>query len=203
MSSSFHEVQFPPDISYGATGGPGYSTGVVTMPSKGEQRSQNWAQSRCSYNVAQGVKNQAQLDALIAFYRNRKGKAFGFRFKDWTDFTAVKQVCVAVEEPVHTYQLQKVYTDAAGFIETRRITKPVSGTVKVYGDEVLLTDGYAVDYTKGLITLAYDLNPYPIIVTADFEFDVPVRFDSDEMPISLDTFSTYSWSGITVIEIGG
>ena len=201
--SSFHEVQFPPDISYGATGGPGYSTGVVTMPSKGEQRTQNWAQSRCSYNVAQGVKNQAQLNALIAFFRNRKGKAFGFRFKDWADFQAAGQVCVALAEPPYTYQLQKTYTDGAGYVETRKITKPVGGTVKVYGDTVLLLEGYAVDYEQGQITLAYDLNPYPTVVTADFEFDVPVRFDTDEMPVSIDSFSTYSWAGITVIEIRG
>lgn len=201
--SSFHEVQFPPDISYGATGGPGYSTGVVTTPSKGEQRTQNWAQSRCSYNVAQGVKNQAQLNALIAFFRNRKGKAFGFRFKDWADFQATGQVCVALAEPPYTYQLQKTYTDRAGYVETRKITKPISGTVKVYGDTVLLLEGYTVDYAKGQITLAYDLNPYPTVVTADFEFDVPVRFDTDEMPVSIDSFSTYSWAGITVIEIRG
>lgn len=199
--SSFHEVQFPTDISFGSTGGPGYSTGVVTTSSGGEQRNQQWAQSRCKYNVAHGVKNQAQLNKLIAFFRGRKGRAYGFRFKDWSDYLAIGQICVPIPLAPGTYQLQKVYVDEAGYTDVRTIKKPVAGTVKVYVDGVLQTSGYNVDYTTGKITFITD--PAPATVTADFEFDVPCRFDTDEMPINLDNWSSYSWSGITVIEIKG
>jgi len=197
--SSFHEVQFPPDISFGSTGGPGYSTGVVTTSSGGEQRNQNWAQARCKYNVAHGVKNQKQLDILIAFFRARRGKAYGFRFKDWADFTGVKQSCsVFGSGPPLVYQMQKTYTDAAGYTEVRTIYKPVVGTVKVYINGSLQTDGYTVDYATGRITFVEVPSG---AVTADFEFDIPCRFDTDEMPINIDNWSSYSWSGISVIEI--
>ncbi|WP_021171280.1 hypothetical protein SOV_35620 [Sporomusa ovata DSM 2662] len=196
--SSFHEVQFPPDISYGSTGGPGFSTGVVTTSSGGEQRNQNWAQSRCKYNVAHGVKNQKQLDNLIAFFRARKGKAYGFRFKDWSDFKAVGQICGVLEGNKLVYQLQKTYVDSAGFTDIRLIKKPVSGTVTLYISGVMQTSGYTVDYVTGRIT--FDAIPAGV-VTADFEYDVPCRFDTDEMPINIDNWSSYSWSGITVIEI--
>lgn len=195
---SFHEVQFPPDISYGATGGPGYSTGVVTTSSGGEQRNQNWAQSRCKYNVAHGVKSQAQLDVLIAFFRARKGKVYGFRFKDWSDFKATGQTCAAVAGSPLVYQLQKTYVDGAGYTDIRPIKKPVTGTLKVYISGVLQMSGCTVDYVTGRITFT-DIPAGA--VTADFEFDVPCRFDTDEMPINIDNWSTYSWSGITVIEI--
>jgi len=196
--SSFHEVQFPPDISYGSTGGPGFSTGVVTTSSGGEQRNQNWAQSRCKYNVTHGVKSQNQLDKLIAFFRARKGKVYGFRFKDWSDFKAMGQTCGALEGTNLVYQLQKTYVDSAGFTDIRLIKKPVSGTVNIFISGVLQTSGYTMDYVTGKIT--FDAIPIGI-VTADFEFDVPCRFDTDEMPINLENWSSYSWSGITVIEI--
>lgn len=199
--SSFHEVQFPTDISFGSTGGPGFSTGVVTTSSGGEQRNQQWAQSRCKYNVAHGVKNQAQLDTLIAFFRARKGRAYGFRFKDWSDYTALGQICVAVPYAPGVYQLQKMYTDLAGYTDVRTVKKPVIGTVRVYVNGVLQTIGYSMDYTAGRIN--FDADPDPAIVTADFEFDVPCRFDTDEMPINLDNWASYSWNGITVLEIRG
>ena len=62
MAILFHEVQFPVDISYGAVGGPSYSTGVITSMSGGEQRGQHWAQSRIKYDVSQNVKKKEQLD---------------------------------------------------------------------------------------------------------------------------------------------
>jgi uncharacterized protein (TIGR02217 family) len=39
--------------------------------------------------VGSGLKNQQQLDELIAFFRARKSKAYGFRFKHWTDYKAL------------------------------------------------------------------------------------------------------------------
>jgi len=195
---SIHDVQFPPDISYGASGGPNYSTGIVTTQSKGEKRNQNWEKGWCSYNVAHGVKRQEQLDRLIAFFRARKGKAYGFRFKDWADYKGTTQVCAATEIP-GIYQLYKTYIDDAGYTESRKITRPVLGTVKVYGDAVELTTGVTVDYATGKITVIVD--PMPAVITADFEFDVPCRFDTDEMPVSIDSFNNYSWNSIPVVEI--
>ncbi len=89
--SGFHEVQFPPDISYGASGGPGYSTTVVTTVSGHERRNANWAMARGRWNVAHGLKKREQVAELIAFFRARRGRAYGFRFKDWTDYQAFAQ----------------------------------------------------------------------------------------------------------------
>jgi len=83
--SGFHEVRFPDNIAFGATGGPEFATTVVVTGPGHEQWNVNWAEARGRWNVGSGLKNQQQLDELIAFFRARKGRAYGFRFEDWTD----------------------------------------------------------------------------------------------------------------------
>src|ERR1700749_4811563 len=83
---SFCEVQFPPNISRGATGGPGFSTIVVTTASGHEQRIAQWSQGRREWDVTHALRSNAQRDELIAFFVARRGSFEGFRFKDWSDF---------------------------------------------------------------------------------------------------------------------
>ena len=90
--SGFHEVRFPDNIAYGATGGPEFATTVVATGSGHEKRNVNWSEARGRWDVASGLKKQAQIDELIAFFRARRGKAYGFRFKDWTDYKATGQL---------------------------------------------------------------------------------------------------------------
>jgi uncharacterized protein (TIGR02217 family) len=76
--SGFHEVRFPDNIAYGATGGPEFATTVVATGSGHEKRNVNWSEARGRWDVASGLKKQAQIDELIAFFRSRRGKAYGF-----------------------------------------------------------------------------------------------------------------------------
>jgi len=89
---AFHDIQFPPEISYGAQGGPEFSTSVITVKSGQESRNQNWSESRIKWDVSTAIKNQTDLEELIAFFRARKGRAHAFRFKDWSDYTATTQI---------------------------------------------------------------------------------------------------------------
>lgn len=196
---TFHEIQFPTDIAYGAQGGPQYSTAVVAMASGYEQRNQNWAASRGSWNVASGLKTQTQLNTLIQFFRGRKGRAFGFRFKDWSDYQATGQAIGTGNSTNRVFQLSKSYTSGPS-TEIRTITKPVAGTVKPYLAGVLQTSGWSIDTTTGLLTFT-TAPGVGVAVTADFEFDVPVRFDTDQMSVSLEQYNLGQWSGIPIIEI--
>ncbi|WP_281301834.1 MULTISPECIES: DUF2460 domain-containing protein [unclassified Iodidimonas] len=197
--SGFHEVQFPPDISYGASGGPGYSTTVVTTVSGHERRNANWAAARGKWNVAHGLKKREQVAALIAFFRARKGRAYGFRFRDWTDYQAFAQPLGVGNGSNRTFQLIKRYA-SGGEIETRIIAKPVSGTVKIYRDGVQAVTGWTVNSATGLVTFT-TAPASGVQVTADFDFDVPVRFDSDQMDITIETYQLGSWGQIQVLEI--
>ena len=131
--TSFHEVRFPDNIAYGATGGPEFATTVVATAAGHEKRNVNWAEARGRWDVASGLKKQAQIDELIAFFRALRGKAYGFRFKDWTDYKATGQLLGTGDDVLTQFQLVKHYPSGS-VIEFRTITKPVAGTVKVYLD---------------------------------------------------------------------
>ncbi len=84
---SFYETLFPTDISYGSSGGPGFATTIVGLDTGAEQRVSRWSKARRKFDIAYGVKTYSQLQSVIEFYMSVKGAAYGFRYKDWTDFT--------------------------------------------------------------------------------------------------------------------
>ena len=195
---SFAEIQFPVDISYGATGGAMFSTDIVETYGGNEQRNINWSEARGQWNVAHGVKTQSQLDILIAFFRARRGKAIGFRFKDWSDYKVTGQVLGTGNGTQTAFQLKKSYTSLVTV--DRTIKKPVSGTILVYKDAVLQGSGYTVDVTTGVIT--FTVAPANgVVVSATFEFDVPVRFDTDQIEINLESYGIGSWGNIPLVEL--
>lgn len=195
----FVEVQFPPDISYGSSGGPEYTTDIVISQSGHEQRNILWSQARARYNVAHGVKTKAQLEALVAFFRARKGRAYGFRFKDWTDFAAQGEAIGTGDGTSKKFALVKRY--ASGLVaETRVIRKPVGGTVKLYKNGVRQTDGVSVELATGTVEFA-SAPAAGVAITADFEFDVPVRFDTDRLSATLEAYGIHSWLDIPLVEV--
>ena len=197
--TGFHEVRFPDNIAYGATGGPEFATTVVVTGSGREQRNVNWAEARGRWDVASGLKNQAQLDALIAFFRARKGRAHGFRFKDWTDYKATGQLLGTGDGVQTLFQLVKRYPSGSA-VEVRTVTKPVAGTVRVYKDAVEQLSGWSVDVTTGLITFT-TAPTVGVQITADCEFDVPVRFDTDHMAVTIESYRLHAWQQIPIVEL--
>ena len=83
---SFHEIRFPTAISRGATGGPERRTDIVALGSGHEERNSRWADSRRSYNAGYGIKTLDDLHAVIAFFEERRGRLYGFRWKDHADY---------------------------------------------------------------------------------------------------------------------
>lgn len=209
---AFHEVRFPEKISYGAVGGPGFKTTVFTRASGYEDRNVEWAKARAEYDVAHGIKTQAELDQLLAFFYARRAKAYGFRFKDWSDYKS----CSATKTPAaadqslgtgdgtnRVFQLVKTYSDAADSY-VRTINKPVSGTVKIAVDGVLKTETthYTIDYTTGVVTFTVGNAPGSgAAVTAGYEFDVPCRFDTDKMLPQIEDYNVHTWGQIPIVEI--
>jgi uncharacterized protein (TIGR02217 family) len=197
--TGFHEVRFPDNIAYGATGGPEFATTVVVTGAGHEQRNVNWAEARGRWDVASGLKNQQQLDELIAFFRARKGRAYGFRFKDWTDYKATGQLLGTGDGVQTQFQLVKRYPSGS-VTEIRTVTKPVAGTVRIYKDAVEQLSGWSVNVTTGLITFT-TAPAAGVGITADFEFDVPVRFDTDHMAVTIETFRLHRWQQIPIVEL--
>ena len=196
--TGFHEVRFPDAVARGATGGPAYSTAVVSFGGGFESRNQNWALARGRWDISTGIRTRAQMDEVIAFFRARKGRAHGFRFKDWQDFQAVDQPLAATSD-ASIWQLVKRY-ESGGADEVRHVTKPASGTVVVRIDGVVQTLGahYTIDETTGTVTFS---SPPAVTPRADFEFDVPVRFDTDHLAVTTRHFDAAVVPSIPIVEL--
>ncbi len=205
---SFHEVRFPEGVSYGSSGGPERRTEIATLGSGFEERNSPWAHSRRRYDAGYGVRDLNDLHAVIAFFEARHGRLHGFRYKDWLDWKSCPPLDevspgdqnIGVGDGERTaFQLVKRYVSGAQSY-TRPIHKPVAGTVRVAVDGVELTSGWSVDATTGLVT--FDAAPAAgAVVSAGFEFDVPVRFDTDRLDISLSRFRAGEIPHIPLIEL--
>lgn len=207
---SFHDIQFPTHLSFGSVGGPERRTDIVTLSNGFEERNTPWAHSRRRYNAGVGLRSLDDMAALIAFFEARQGQMVGFRWKDWSDFTScLPSKTVAYDDQVigtgdgeaKVFALQKLYRSGAGSYH-RPITKPVPGSVRigVQSDQVFEGVDYTVDTTTGLITLAH-APMAGIVVTAGFEFDVPVRFDTDMIQTSVASFQAGEAPDVPVIEV--
>jgi uncharacterized protein (TIGR02217 family) len=196
---TFHEVQFPPKVAYGASGGAEFNTSITTTFSGFEQRNVNWQKARGRWDVSTGIKTKSDMDILQAFFRARFGKAYGFRFKDWSDYQAVGQTLGTGNGTQTAFQLTKAYTSGA-YSYSRDIKKPVTGTVKIYLNAVLQGAGFSVDLTTGIVTFS-SAPGAGVIVSADFDFDVPVRFDTDTLAVRADGPGIFVWDAIPIVEI--
>jgi uncharacterized protein (TIGR02217 family) len=205
---AFHEVRFPDNISRRARGGPERRTQIVELASGDEERNASWANSRRRYDVAYGIRRADDLAAVVAFFEARNGRLHGFRFKDWGDHksclpsqasSATDQAIGSGDGALTVFQLVKRYA-SGGQSWTRTITKPVAGTVRIALDGVEQASGWSVDTTTGIVT--FDTAPATgVAVTMGFEFDVPVRFDTDALDVILDLERLGSITSIPLVEI--
>ena len=196
----FDEVRFPEDISYGAIGGPEYLTKIIPLNSGNEYRNITNSLSKLKYNISYVVKTNEQISKLLTFFRARRGKAIGFRFKDWSDYSAQNELIGIGNDVITQFQLIKIYKSGnSKYI--RKITKPVLNSIVLYCDkEKSISDTYQIDYTTGIINFNSPIKKNTKIY-ANFKFDVPVRFDVDFLPISIDSKNLYSCNNIKLVEI--
>ncbi len=205
---AFDNVRFPVAISRGLAGGPERRTDVVMTASGREERNARWANSRRKYNAGYGVKSLDDIHAVVAFFEERRGRLYAFRFKDHSDWKSCKpsQTPTATDQVIGTgdgvtavFQLVKNYGTTRPW--ARPVTAPVAGTVLLSVNGVATTQ-FAVDVTTGLITFnAGNIPVSAAVIAAGFEFDVPVRFDTDQIKINLAHFAAGDIPDIPLIEV--
>jgi uncharacterized protein (TIGR02217 family) len=208
---AFHEILFPLDIALRSAGGPQRRTELVTFGSGREQRNARWADSRRRYDAGYGVKTLAALQAVVAFFEERRGQLHGFRWRDRLDHASAAPGAPLspLDQGIGTgdgakaaFQLVKTY--GAGFAPyAREIKKPVAGSVRVAvaGGEVSGT-AFSCDATTGIVTFPPGHIPAAgAAITAGFLFDVPVRFDTDYLEVDLSAFAAGAIPKIPLVEI--
>ncbi|MEL6522955.1 MAG: DUF2460 domain-containing protein [Pseudomonadota bacterium] len=206
----FHEVRFPASLSFGSAGGPERRTEVVTLANGFEERNTPWTHSRRRYDAGMGVRSLDDIGLLLAFFEARRGQLYGFRWKDWADYKSgppsedvgyTDQQIGVGDGTQDVFQLSKTYV-SGDHSYTRPIAKPVSGTVRVAVNGIELTEDvdFALDLVGGAVTLV-DVPLAGAQVTAGFEFDVPVRFDTDRIQSSVASFEAGDVPSVPVVEV--
>jgi uncharacterized protein (TIGR02217 family) len=210
--TSFHEILFPLDVALKSAGGPERRTDIVSFGSGREARNARWAQSRRRYDAGYGVKTFDALQAVVAFFEERRGQLYGFRWRDRLDccsaatgiaISPLDQVIGVGDGTTSAFQLIKTYGGAFAPY-ARTIAKPVNGSVRAAVANVELAAGsaFTCDVTTGVVTfLAGHIPPTGAAVTAGFNFDVPVRFDTDYLEVDLATFAAGAIPKIPLVEI--
>lgn len=209
--TSFHEIRFPLDVSLHGRGGPERRTDIVVLGSNREARNARWAHSRRRYEAGYGVKSLAQLSAVIAFFEERRGRLFGFRWRDRADYCSAQGGALAPDDQAlgsgdgATANFQLVKTYGSSFAPYARvIAKPVAESVRVAvgGVEKIRDVDFTVDATTGVVSFAPSAVPASgAAVSAGFLFDVPVRFDTDYLEIDISSFEAGEIPKIPIIEI--
>ena len=200
---SFHEVTLPTRLAFGSTGGVERRTEIVTLSNGFERRATPWAHGRRRYLIGAGLRSLEDMAALTAFFEARRGRLYGFRFRDFADFrsgtgepTATDQALGEGDGETVSFALRKAYGD-----QWRAIKKPVAGSVvlAVNGERLSEAD-FAVDATTGEVTLVA-APAEGAVVTAGFLFDTPVRFDTDRIEVTLESFEAGRIAAAPLIEV--
>ena len=205
---AFHHIRFPQDVALGARGGPMRMTDVVTLASGAEERNQRWANSLRKYNAGYGVKSKQELREILAFFEERRGRFHAFLWRDALDYSSSDNGSVGADDQeigvgdgVETdFQLVKTY--GLNFDPySRVISKPVAASLKIALDGVeLLPADFGVDESTGVVS--FNVAPASgVIVSAGFEFDVPVRFDIDFLDVELFSFDGAQVPHIPLVEV--
>jgi len=208
--STFHETLFPLDVSLQGRGGPERRTEIVSLGSNREARNARWIHSRRRYEAGYGVKTLAQLMKIVDFFEERRGRLYGFRWRDRLDHTScapgnaispLDQEIGIGDGALSEFPLFKHYGGSFARY-SRPIVKPVSGSVRIAVDGEEKTTGILIDYITGFVRFATNqIPPVGSIITAGFLFDTPVRFDTDYLEVDIEAFTAGDIPKIPIIEI--
>lgn len=188
---AFDEVEFPLKAGFGASAATAFSTEIVVIDGGYERRNQAWSQARKKFDAKTGVRSNSDAMELAAFFQARRGRARGFRLKDWSDFSSAadgvssplwSDQVIGVGDGVTTsFQLLKNY-GGSGEVYQRLIRKPKDGSVTIGVAGAQVAEGWSVDATTGIVTFVSPPDGGASVV-AGYRFDVPVRFDTDQLSI--------------------
>ncbi len=206
---AFHNVRLPDDVERGALGGPRFKTFIIPLSSGQEKRKIGWSVQRGQWDVGYGIQYKStnalvldSLNAVIAFFYARQGRAHTFKFKDWADFEITGPQPIGIGDGANTiFQIYKRYVSGPTAYD-RTITLPIASTFNVYVNSVLktITTDYTIDEATGIITFVV-APPNLQDVDVEGEFDIPVRFDTDALDISMETYEAGVVPSIPIVEV--
>lgn len=206
---SFVDERIPFEVERGARGGPGFNTTVTLLSSGFEQRNADWVLARAQYNIGFGVTTKQLYEDILDFFFARHGRLVGFRFRDWSDYE-LENGEIGVGDGVRTqFQIVKLYGIGEGSFYIRPIQKISTGASPDFFRDPVITlndvaqvegTDFTLDVNTGVLTFT---NPPPsgAVVRATLDFDVPVRFDTDEIDVVLNWEDAGFIPALPIIEL--
>lgn len=195
----FYDIVFPESISIKSSYIIEYNTIINKSKNGGELRISNYDYPLLSYNVINDLKTKKELEEIINFFKLVKGRAYGFKFKDWLDYKAINQNIAIANGEQTEFQLIKTY-NINNKIQIRKITKPEN--VSVFVNQQNITQNININYSNGIIT--FNTPPEKdTIITATFDFYVPVRFDNDKIEIIMKNDKVGEIKDLKIVELLG
>ena len=194
MADTFRNVRLSPRVEVNFRGGPGFSTTITEAASGDEQRNINWTKQRGRWEISY-TDDHNVIEELMAFFQVMRGRAYGFRFKDWSDYK-VASVFALGDGTTKEFQAAKIYR-AGEYSFARTLTR-------LTGPQVIKVNGFVTPATVDLNTGKVTFSTAPaegLPISIEGEFDVPVRFDIDEWPGDMITQNLSSVGPIPIIEI--
>ncbi len=197
----FYDFELDLCPGYGWQGGPSFNTRIKPLRNGHERRSVKASLARHMYTLPfQNILEQVYLDELKAAFLAARGSGHSFKVKDRSDYRAVNASLGNAPTGSAAVQLKKTSTFGVATY-SRTITKPKAVTVYQSG----IAKPGTVNSLTGMFTptTAWTAG-LPLTWTG--EFFVPVRFDNDSLPMSIDnrTSGGYVMNGsVQLIEVFG
>jgi len=207
--TNFHDVQFPMRLAFGTSGGPQRRTDIVQLANGSEVRNTTQYHSRRQYNASAAIKTREDVIEINQFFELRRGRLHAFRFRDLLEHSSANGE-TAIQNTDQTigrgdgdkidFQLIKTYQDMVQSY-VRVITKPVKDSVVIaINGQALEASDFTVNALTGVVTFAVP-PANNAVISAGFEFDVPVRFDTDTLDIAYEDFGALQISDIPLVEV--
>jgi len=207
---SIPDYRLPEGIEKGASGGPDFRTLIQESAAGQEQRVIAWAKCRAKYDIGYSILSSddpmGYYRIVLALFYGHLGRAYPFRFKAWNDYQA-NVVQIGVADGVTTqFQLFKTYDPANILLGVngprqyvRSIVLPIASTVTVQVDGVVTT-AYTLG-AGGIIT--FTTPPAFGTIAWSGEFDLPMRFDVDHLPVVMNEADLVHIGSIQLREVIG
>lgn len=184
----YHNILLPDFISVHLTGGPVFSTQTASTISGREIRIYDRQYSIQKYRLVGCKLSHDEFARFNSFFRSRMGCAYAFRIKDHADFTIENQIIALADGVSSEFEIYKHYHDDCCSYK-RKIVAVREETIKANFDIAKF------DIENGVVTTKEILNE-GVELALSAEFDVWVRFSSDEF-----RYSTESDGGILIEDL--
>jgi len=192
-------VRLPIDVERGAKGGPMFSTTVNVADGGAVAANQNWSYPLYMGNISYGIQTKESLHEVLDFFWARRGRLYGFLFRDWSDYEMVNEPLGTGDGVIQNFQCIRKYNDTIRPF-TRPLKYPIESTMTVYKNGVAVSASTWSLLSTGEVRF----NTAPAlgeVITASGEFNIACRFTQDMLEIQMDLWNVGGIPSIGIMEV--